>query len=158
MTFTTRNIADMIEHHADDRVEVLAQDHRDAVARKAGPGEHRFDQERVAEHSREVEADDGQRRDQRGPERIAARDAPLRKTVGLRHFDIGLGVGLDHVGAGQARRLPDAGERQREGRQRDVPERIAEGREIAGKQRIDEQEVGARRDVDRIGNAAGDRE
>ncbi len=143
---------------ADDRIQILAQDDGDAIARQSRPREHQLDEERIAEHGREIEADDGERRDQRRAERVAVGDAPLRETVGLRHFDIGLGVGLDHVGAREPRRLPNACERQRESRQQHVPKRVAEGPEIAGEQRVEEQEVGARGHDDRVRDAARDRE
>ena len=79
MTLTIRNIAEMISTVPMMAFEVLPEDHRDAVARQAGPGEHRLDQEGVAEHRREIEADDGERRDQRRPEGIAVGDPLLGK-------------------------------------------------------------------------------
>ena len=63
------------QHRADDRVEVLPDDHLDAVARDARPDEDLLDQEGVAEERREIEPEDGQRRDEGRAEGVARGDA-----------------------------------------------------------------------------------
>ena len=82
MMLTIRKVADDDQHRADDGVEILPEDHLDAVARDAGPDEHRFDQEGVAEQRREVEAEDGQRRDEGRAEGVAGGDPLRREAVG----------------------------------------------------------------------------
>ena len=100
------------------------------------PDEHGLHQEGVAQHHREVEAEDRECRDHRGTERVLESDLILPKGEGTRHFDILTAIDLGHVGAREARRLSHSGQREREGGQDQVLDGIPKGAPLTRNQRI----------------------
>ena len=82
--------------------------------------------------------------DHRRPQRVLQRHLPLAVAEGPGKLDERLLEALHHVGAGEARRLPHASEGERDGGEDQMDNRIEEGRELAGDQRIDGIEPGHR--------------
>src|SRR5262245_43925384 len=100
--------------------DVTVQDHVDRQPSQALAGEHVLDDDTPAEQRAELEADDGDDRDDRVPERVAKQDHPIRQPLGPRRRDVLLDERLLHPGTSYQRDDGHAVEAEREGRKHEA--------------------------------------
>ena len=99
---------------------VAREDRVEGQAADAGPREHRLGQHRAGDQRPQVEADDGDDRQDGVPQRMHQHDAALRHALRAGIGDVFQAQHVDHAGARDPRDQRQVEDRQRDGRQDQV--------------------------------------